>query len=56
MARLSDGVPEVRVQAVDTLPALAGPQARAALEALRNTEADPRVREALATAFRTLSS
>jgi HEAT repeat protein len=55
VARLSDGVPEVRAQAVDTLAVLGGPEARTALEALRDKEADPRVNDALARAFRTLA-
>jgi hypothetical protein len=45
----------VLVQAVDTLAVLGGPEARTALEALRDKEADPRVHDALTKAFRTIA-
>jgi HEAT repeat protein len=43
VARLSDVSPEVRAWAVPTLAHLGGPQVRPQLEALQQTEADPRV-------------
>jgi HEAT repeat protein len=51
LARLSDGVPEVRAQAVTTLADLGDPRVRPQLEALWKTEEDPRVHQALKEAL-----
>jgi len=55
LARLADQVPAVRAQAALTLAELGGPEVRPRLEALLQTEADPRVQQALEAALTKLA-
>ena len=51
LARLSDGVAEVRIQAATTLAELGDPRVRPQLEALQQKETDSRVQDALESAL-----
>jgi len=55
IARLVDEVPAVRAQAVLSLAELGDPRVRPRLEALRRTEADPQVQQALEAALTKLA-
>ncbi len=55
IARLADEVPAVRAEAVLALAELGGPQIRPPLEALRRTEPDPQVQQALEAALAKLA-